>query len=129
MSKISLPGLRRKLWKLTSEFVRRRDRGRCFTCGKVADWKEMHAGHFHDKAICNPELYYHLKNIHCQCPGCNLYRSGNKAIYATKLVEKYGDGILTELWEIKQRPVKWTRPEYEEGIESLKHRMKFLGWQ
>lgn len=109
--------LHKKLWKLFSLYIRKRDGGRCFTCTTLKPISEMHAGHYHDSSVSNPELNFHEKNVHCQCPGCNLYKSGNKVIYAYNLTKKYGAGILDELMEIKNKQVKWTEEDYKERIK------------
>ena len=49
----TLSYLKKKLWKLVSEYVRRSgaDRNgncRCCSCGVLRNWKELQAGHFID---------------------------------------------------------------------------------
>ena len=125
--KKSIPTLERKLWKVFSDFIRTRDKWTCLTCGKYEEGRGMHAGHFHDKSISNPELYFHPRNVHAQCVACNLYRSGNKAIYATRLVERYSPEILQELLVVKNSQVKWNRNDYEIKIEEFKEKLKNVG--
>jgi len=108
--------LHKKLWALVSLYIRRRDCGKCYTCPALKPIAEMHCGHYHDASVSNPELNFHEKNLHCQCAGCNLFKSGNKTIYAYNLTKQYGIGILDELMEIKNRVVKWTIEDYETRI-------------
>ncbi len=111
----SIKTLKNKAWKLCSEYIRRRDNGKCFTCGIQRDIKQMHAGHFrHGKTT---PIYYNDTNIHCQCPKCNMFLSGNRDIYLRNIQKKYG--IKKGDWLIKEsRKVhKYKRKELEEIIE------------
>ena len=111
--------LHNKLWKLFSIFIRKRDR-HCVTCGIVKPIDELQAGHYHDKAVSNPDLYFSEKNVSAQCPRCNLFLSGNKTAYAYYLTKKYGIGILEELMTLKNKAVKWTLEDYENRIKHYK---------
>jgi len=101
-----------KLWKLFSIFIRQRDQGKCFTCGVIKPWKQMQAGHFKHR-----KLDYDERNINCQCPRCNKFLHGNLDIYAEKLEEKYGHGILQRLREDASIVHKYTRSELEDLIK------------
>ena len=109
--------LHKKLWSLVSLYVRKRDAGKCFTCPARKPVNEMHCGHYHDASVSNPELNFDLRNLNCQCPGCNLFKSGNKVIYAYNLTKKYGINILDELMELKNKVIKWSAEDYEEKIK------------
>ena len=90
--------LKLKTWKLTSEFVRQRD-GRCVTCGRVDDWKNLDCGHYipnteRSAGLGGNELWYDLRNLNAQCGGCNRWGHGNLSKYAEFLEEKSGHGIL-----------------------------------
>ena len=86
----SLPVLKKKAWKLISEYVRRfgadsNGMQTCFTCGDRKHWKEMQTGHlFHGR------LDYSLLNLKPQCPRCNIWLNGNGAVYAMKMTELIG---------------------------------------
>ena len=104
---------KKRAWKAFSEYIRARDK-HCITCSGQAD----QAGHFlhnGDKGS-NPnlggnELWYDPRNVHGQESSCNLYKSGNGSVYAVRLVEKYGDGIIQELYKLFNTPKKWTLEE------------------
>ena len=103
-----------KAWKLMSEYVRRRDKGICFTCFKKDDWRNMDAGHFkHNR------LDYDPRNINAQCTGCNRFRDGKLDIYALRLEEKYGHGIIQELDYLSRQVQKYTIIEVEAIITAL----------
>lgn len=114
--------LKKKLWTLFSRYIRQRD-GRCFTCGVIKDYKDLDAGHYHDKSVSNPELYFSEINVNAQCTSCNLYKSGNKDMYAYHLVQKYGSYILESLMQLKNKPVKWTAEDYEQKIKYYKDKL------
>jgi hypothetical protein len=117
----SIKKLKKKLWDLQSEYIRRTEK-KCFTCGKKKNWKELQAGHFIHKDC----LDFERKNIHAQCVGCNHFRSGNRIIYAEKLEELYGFGIIQELRKLGDKIKKWKVSELEEKIEFLKQELNKL---
>lgn len=114
------------LWKLVSEFVRRLAQGRCYTCGNVKDWWRQDAGHFIDKSICGDELRFDLRNVKCQCDSCNRFHSGNKAVYAQKLVAEYGPKILDDLFAIKAIVRRWTDERYKAEIAAYRSKLKVM---
>jgi len=119
---ISLKSLRKKAWKLQSEYIRRRERGVCFTCGDTRDWKEQQAGHYIHKDC----LDYHPINIHCQCVACNKWRHGNSGIYAEKLIKLFGEEKVEKLRELANKNRKFTALELEELIEGYQEAIKDL---
>jgi len=114
--------LRSKLWKLFSEYVRRKERGICYTCGKRDEWKYMQAGHFVHRDC----LDYNEKNIHCQCVGCNKWRHGNLVEYADRLERDYGPGVIQELKKLGNEIKIWKISELESMIEEYKIKLKKL---
>lgn len=126
--KKSKPALKKILWKWFSRYVRLRDQGICFTCSTIKDYKLMDAGHFFEAGVSPPELYFHPKNVHCQCDSCNRYKSGNKDIYAVRLEMKYGKGIISELHAIKIKQKYWSKLDYVEKIEHYRKRAIELGF-
>lgn len=109
---ISLKALRNKAWKLQSEFIRRAEIGICFTCGKHDHWKNQQAGHYIHKNC----LDFDPINIHCQCPRCNTYLSGNLGIYAERLIADYGEQAVIDLRQRANKEKKFTIFELEELI-------------
>lgn len=98
---MSISSLKKKADDIFSIFIRRRDQGKCITCGTVKEWKHMQAGHYIPRDCL--ELRYSEVNCHCQCPGCNIFRKGNYTIYSIRLMELYGPNILYELDEIVKK--------------------------
>jgi hypothetical protein len=123
-----LPRLKKKLWKVFSEYIRRRDADengmvKCFTCSKVDHWKNLQAGHYVPQSIAL-SLVFHEKNVHVQCGGCNLFRNGNPTVYAVELRKRYGENILEELQSHRVENFRYTRVDYDEMIQKYKALMK-----
>ena len=101
-----------------SKYVRRMEKGVCFTCGVQKDPKEMQNGHYESRS--HFETRWDLRNCHCQCYSCNVMRNGNMTNYAINLVRKYDKGILERLHKLAQTPVKLKREDLEAQIEFYK---------
>lgn len=112
----SISSLKKKLWTVFSLYIRQRDKGVCFTCGRHAEGSGYHAGHFVPKSVGGLALYFHEENVHGQCYNCNINLSGNQYEYAKKLgLEK-----AEELLKIKQVSTKWSAEDYHGKIEYYK---------
>lgn len=119
--------LLRTSWALFSQYIRKRDQGTCFTCGK-RNWNEelgeftiqgMNAGHFiHSK------LDYDEMNINCQCVRCNLRLHGNLRIYTLKLIDRYGREAVNELHIRSHQEKPYTEEYLKEIIELYTLKLK-----
>lgn len=103
--------LKKDLWKQFSMYIRQRDKGVCFTCGKRDEWKNTDAGHYIPKSVGGANLYFNEKNVHAQCTGCNRFRHGNLSQYALRLQEKYGPNILIWLEAYRKGAAKYDSRE------------------
>ncbi len=110
----SISALKKKLDAVFSQYIRRRDKGVCFTCGVKKPWKSQQNGHYISRGVLI--LRWDERNCNCQCVGCNIFRNGNMAEYAIRLMKKYGPDILTILDKEKWKILKMTRQDYEEKI-------------
>ena len=121
LEKKSIKQLKNQCWKLCSEFIRRRDKGICYTCGKTKEWKEMEAGHWkhgHTKAT-----YFEPDNIHCQCYRCNRMLSGNLVVYTMKLGKELGQKKIEEIDKLSKKEHVHNRKEV---IKWIKYYIKEL---
>lgn len=124
----SISLLKEKADDIFSVFIRRRDGGRCYTCGKVKEWKYQQCGHFVSRG-CN-ELRYHEKNAHCQCYSCNVLKGGNMIVYLRRMKEKYGMRLINRFLKIHARDNKhWKSQELKDIIEKFKAKVKKLDTQ
>ena len=113
--------------KWFSLFIKLRDsdwkgQGQCITC---QTWLQVpsgqaHAGHYHHGKY--KKTYFNEKNVHLQCRSCNFFKDGARDIYAFRLEEKYGAGILQELME-QNKKYSWKKKELEGIIETYKGRV------
>lgn len=117
----SLPKLKKRLWKIFSEYIRRRDADEngmvtCISCGVKRDWRELQAGHYLPKSL-GLSVYFEPRNVQPQCGKCNLTLQGNQYQYGLALKKKYGESVIDELERLKNITVKYSRADYEELIE------------
>jgi hypothetical protein len=82
----------------------------------------MQNGHFFSRTYLATR--WDEKNCHCQCVGCNVFRGGNMAVYAKKMLERYGQSIFDELDAKTHRMIKISRAEMEMLIEKYKNLVK-----
>ena len=111
-----------KLWKVFSEYIRLKE-DRCYTCGS---FNNPQAGHYIDKSVTRLSLYFDERNVHRQCVACNMYKSGNKTAYATRLERDYGYGILQQLEEEKTKVTKWTDEDFQKRYDFYKDRLSTI---
>ena len=125
---VPLPTLKKRLWKVFSEYIRRRDSDdngnvKCISCPTVAHWKQGDCGHYLKRSYLG--TFIEERNNHFQCRRCNHWLSGNQSDYAIALIKRYGPTILEELESLKNSREKYSRDEYEELIALYKK--KILG--
>lgn len=113
MKKQKLSSLKKKLWKVFSEYIRNRDKWTCYTCGRKATGSGLHAGHFIPKSVGGLTLYFHEDNVHAQCYNCNINLSGNQYEYGQRL----GEEKVKELYALKHKAIQWTVNDYLSKIE------------
>lgn len=91
--KPSVAKLKKKLWTLFSEYIRRLyarpdETCECVTCGVVKHWKELQAGHFIPAGSSN-NLRFVEMNVHPQCYSCNCMKHSNPIEYRIYMEERY----------------------------------------
>ena len=102
--------LKKKAWEVFGKFIRERDPN-CFTCGDPT----KHAGHWrHGKTKAG---YYDERNVNGQCIKCNLYLSGNEAVYSLRMAEIYGLEEAKQMWKDFCKDHTWNRKELIEIIK------------
>jgi len=125
--------LKKKAWKLVSEFVRLRDClkttgtlewGHCVTCGKKFSYKALQAGHVIDGRV--GMNFLDVRGIFGQCMQCNVWKHGAKDIYIPWFLKEYGPELFDEIMREKRTPCLWKRAEYEAFIEKIKQDIKYI---
>lgn len=126
----SLSAVKNKLWKLKSQFNRRKDAdengmAKCISCPTVKHWKEFDAGHFRPGSI-GLATWIEDNNIHCQCFYCNKVLQGNSIPYEKALIERYGQEEVDRIYALKGVSMKISRSGYEELIERYQQKLSEL---
>ena len=101
-----------KAWKLTSELVRLKSKGICYTCGKWYPFKKLHCGHLIEK-IGNAIIYFDLDGLRAQCYRCNRLLHGNKDIFGQKLRKEIGEERVNNLYKKINKTKVWNKSELE----------------
>ena len=117
----SVSTLKKELDRVYSIYIRRKYAdangfAECFTCGVRKHWKELQNGHYVSRAHNNTR--FDDFNCHVQCMGCNVFKHGNMDMYALRLREKYGEGILEELNRRKNIIKQFTQEELRNLISA-----------
>ena len=121
----STKSLRNKLWKLVSEYVRRKDCDEngytvCYTCGNRKHWKELDCGHYIHKDC----LDFEVNNLHPQCTVCNRHWHGRLDVYGENLRKEIGEEEISLMRRRSKQVKKFAIQELEEMIETYKQTLK-----
>jgi hypothetical protein len=121
--------LHNQMWKLMSEWIRRKDANpngfvECYTCDKVIHYKEANCGHFKHDRLDGDE-----RNLKVQCITCNKYYSGRLDVYAERLIRDYGlewfNKLVRDAWAHKG----YSCEDYARIIKDLKEKLNKLEYE
>jgi hypothetical protein len=120
--------LKKKLWKLVSEYVRRNGAdengyNECYTCGAKKHWKELDCGHY----IHRDALDYEINNLRPQCTHCNRFAHGHLDVYSEKLAKEIGYEEIELMRQRSKQVKKWTIQELEDLIQTYKDTLNHMG--
>lgn len=121
--------LKNKLWKLVSEYVRRKDADphtgvvACYTCGSMRHWTEGDAGH----GIPGRKnmVLFDLEVLRFQCKSCNR-NQGEQYIFGKRLNEENGEGWFERKLIESKQPKKYYIKDYEEMINDFLEKLNVL---
>jgi len=113
--KTSRKKLIEKLDKIFSLYIRLRDNGVCYTCGKRGDIKQMQAGHYISRSCM--ALRWHEANVHCQCYSCNVCKHGDLITYRERLIDEFGEEYIIGMEKERHTTVKYKIEELQELID------------
>jgi len=124
LSDLSQRELIKKLDKVFSEYIRQRDKGICFTCGKQQAWKLTDNGHYIRRGVML--FRFNEKNCHCQCKRCNSWMEGEKVIYRQNLVKLYGEGEVDMMERESHKTYKWHKCDLIWQLQAYSQKVKDL---
>ena len=126
-TKTRATGLKAKLDKVFSQYIRLRDRMpggvfRCISCGQIKPIEQADCGHY----INRQHMATRFSEINCnaQCRSCNRFDEGNMQGYRRGLVQKYGEQRVLLLESMKYEIRKYTDFEYEALIKHYRAEIK-----
>lgn len=93
----------------------------CYTCDKVAHYKQMQCGHFISRS--SSTLRYDERNLRIQCVGCNVYKSGNYIEYTMRLIKEKGKRHVEKLQSDGKIPHQFTEDELKEIAAKYKNKV------
>lgn len=123
MKKVSLSKLKKKAWKILSNYTRIMASNPdgfadCVSCGTPYEWKRLHAGHFVSGR--QGWILFEEGNVHPQCYRCNILLKGNWPGYYKFMLTKYGIEKIASLLKLKEKEMTSTEMRTEcERIISL----------
>ena len=126
----TLSKLKKELDTIFSRYIRLRNASvdgivECWTCGKTAHYKRMHAGHFMSRRFLATR-WNEDGNVMPQCIKCNIFDSGQQYAFGKLLDVRLGDGTSEELQELSRTTVKYMRHEYEDMIKFYKEKVNAI---
>lgn len=121
--KPSVSKLKKKLDAIFSIYIRTKyadgnGEVTCYTCPRRGHYKEFHNGHFASRQYLKTR--WDERNCRPQCYVCNIYHRGQPSLFAAKLIEEYGDGVIADLERDRMTPVKLEPYWYEAQIAHYK---------
>ena len=126
-TKTRATGLKAKLDKVFSQYIRLRDRMpggvfRCISCGQIKPIEQADCGHY----INRQHMATRFSEINCnaQYRSCNRFDEGNMQGYRRGLVQKYGEQRVLLLEAQKYETRKYTDFEYEALIKHYRAEIK-----
>ena len=117
----------KKLDQIFSEYIRLRDKYKCFTCGKQGYEKDgvMTVGHLFSRVAYSTR--WNILNSNCQCKSCNMRHEYDFEIYRNIFVQKYGQQKYDDLYRYFKTPVKYTNNDLLVLIKYFKQEKGKLG--
>lgn len=127
---VSVTVLKSKLWKIISEYIRRKYADsdgfcKCTTCDTRKQWKELQAGHYVPSGA-SSYLRYVENNIHPQCYHCNINLGSNPIEYRIYMVKTYGEKFVEQMLELRNEPTSLKSYDLQVLIDEYKKKLDNL---
>jgi len=130
VAKRTVSALKKKLWKIFAEYIKRKhntsgDWCNCFTCNKPIKigTTDCQAGHFFPKGS-NQFIMWHEDNVRPQCSYCNLAEQGAQSRFEKALIFEIGQERVDWLHHNRHNTEKRGVVYYEEAIEKYSKLLK-----
>ena len=124
----SISKLKKDLDKQISLYVRQINakdgKVKCYTCGRVMDWKQSQCGHFISRSYLATR--FDLNNLRVQCVGCNVFGGGKPLDFEENLKEELGKKAVEEMKARRHKIMKFSPSWYEMWIIIYKDKLKAL---
>lgn len=125
----SIPKLVKELDRVFSIYIRTRYADangyvRCFTSGVTMHWKKAQAGHFISRRHYATRWDEH--NVQVQSVAENVFNQGNSPVFAKRLTEVYGKGVVEMLLIKKSNTWKPSKLELTLLIKEYKAKIKHI---
>ena len=119
MKQKSLTSLKKKLWEITKQIVRKLYGDTCYCCGaRGLVGSNWHTAHFVPSSICGAGLRYDYEyNLRPSCYRCNIHLSGNWIAFREHLIKDFGVKKVEEIIRRKNDITKADRYFYIQKIE------------
>jgi len=123
MKPLTIPKLKKKVWKIFSQYIRQKYADKngyvnCYTCGVKKHWKEQQCGH--GLGGRGNSILFDEELVRVQCPQCNIFKGGNYDVFHAKLIEENGLKWFNDKLKLKHTTKQFTRKELEMLYEKYK---------
>jgi len=115
-----------KLDKVFSEYIRKRDKYTCFTCG-IQSKEKAQCGHLFSRI--STATRWDEINSKCQCAGCNCKHEFDFEIYRRRFVDLHGEKVYNNLYKKFKSTVKLKTYELLELVNAYQEKIKELDKQ
>lgn len=127
---ISITVLKTKLWKIISEYIRRKYANTdwntsCVTCPTTKPWSELQAGHFCPSGS-SSYLRYVESNIHPQCYRCNINLWSNPIEYREFMIRTYWEKFVEQMLSLRSESISLKSFDLQLLIEKYKEKLENL---
>lgn len=114
-----------RLWSLLTRATRAVDGFcRCYTCGRLVPFKEVHCGHFIPRNY--TATRWHEDNCRPQCVGCNIFGNGKVFDFEENLVKELGRARVERLKALRHQVFKVDVLWYLKKISTVKSKLTAL---